>query len=374
MGNKIKILQVIHGMHYGGAENVVFNIIKKINTDKFDVSICCVNFIGDIGEVLNEEGFKIHVLESGIGVVNTLNAVKDIIFTNNIDVVHTHGIPAFLAVAPLCVFQKNIKWMHTYHFGNYPHIAKKYLYAQKILSRFAKQLVAVSESQKRAVLKYLSVKENKLTVVFNGVSNNPCLGNQEERDSYRSEFGYTNDDFVVASIVVLGKQKGITYLIQSVDAIVKKNSNVKILIVGGGPLEEELKDQASKLAFSESIKFTGWRKDISEIMNAIDLFVLPSLWEGLPMVLLEAMSSRLPVVVTDIADNANVVNNGEAGILVPPKDPDALADSILKVANDESYAKQLADNAYHRYNSQYAVEKMISNYENIYLDLMAAKQ
>ena len=368
MGNKVRVLQVIHGMHYGGAENVIRNIITKIDSDKFNVSICCVNFTGSIGEALKKKGYDIIALDKDIGIIKTLLTMREVINNKQPDIIHTHGIPAFLAIAPIYIFQKKFKWIHTYHFGNYPHINKKYLYAQKVLSRFATKLVAVSESQRRAVLRHLYVKKEKITTIFNGVSSNPYLDDHDIRSSYRNEFGYTDEDIVVSCIVVLTKQKGVKYFLDSVSHIISENQRVKILIVGGGPLEEELKEQAKNSHFSSSIKFTGWRKDINKIMVAIDVFVLPSLWEGLPMVMLEAMASRLPVVATDIADNANVLKNGKVGLIVPPKDSVALGDAIIKIVNDKEYAKSLGESAINRYRSDYEVEKMVSNYEKLYMD------
>jgi glycosyltransferase involved in cell wall biosynthesis len=363
---KIKVIQVIHGMHYGGAENVVYNIVNQLEETEFDSFICCTNFTGDIGEEMARDGFPIRTLPKGLGVIGTYKAIRSLLDELDADVVHTHGTPALLAVSLLFLRRRKTKWIHTYHFGNYPHVKKTYLYAEKALSRFADQLVSVSDSQQRAVIRHLGVAKKKIMTIFNGVPDNPCRNDAAMRASYRNALGYTDQDIVVASIVVLTRQKGINYLIDSVDSVCNQQSNVKYLIVGGGVLENDLREQAAQVKHSDKIQFTGWRKDIKEIMTAVDVFVLPSLWEGLPMVLLEAMASGLPVIVTDVADNANVVEDGRSGYVIPPADTEALQDAILKMTSDGRKVESFGEQARISYEQRFTVSKMVEQYAEVY--------
>jgi len=370
MNKKVRILQIIHGMYLGGAENVVFNIIKKIDTEKYEIVLCCTHGAGELGERLIDEGYSVEVFERGIGAFQTFKRIKAHIKKVEPDIVHTHGVSAFLAVGPLYLWNKLPPWIHTFHFGNYPHIQKSYLYGQMIFARFAKKLIAVSESQRNAVIEHLRVKPKQISTVFNGVPNNPCVFNDEVRKEIRDEFNFSDTDLVFSCIVVFTEQKGVNYLLQAVDKVVESAPNAKFLIVGGGPLDESLRNQASQLKHSDSVVFAGWRQDIHQIMTAIDVFVLPSLWEGLPMVLLEAMASARPVVVTDVADNLNVVGQGEAGYVVPPKDTKALEEAILKLALNEDDIQSMGKAALARYESQYTVDKMVQGYEKVYTDIL----
>ncbi|MCW8934258.1 MAG: glycosyltransferase [Gammaproteobacteria bacterium] len=373
MSGKVKVLQVIGGMYLGGAERVVHNIVKKKDDSKFDISIYCTHGIGELGDDLINDGYTVDLLGRGTGILKTLRKVKQYVTKTKPDVIHTHSISAFLAIAPLVVFTKMPPWVHTFHFGNYPHIKKQYLYAKRLFGRFATKLVAVSESQRNAVISHLSVKPDKIMTIFNGVTSNPFLGSLESRAQIRNEFAYTDDDIVLSCIVVLTEQKGIPYLLNSIDKIVDANPNVKLLIVGGGPLEDELQRQVSKLRHKECVKFAGWRSDVHQIMTGIDVFVLPSLWEGLPMVLLEAMATALPVLVTNVADNLNVVGQGESGYVVPSADSDALTESAIKLVSDMDKAKAMGQLALQRYQSKYTVNKMVSAYEKLYLDVQSTK-
>jgi len=370
MHKKVKILQVIHGMHFGGAENVVKHLSLESDHNLFESTICCTNFLGALGEQLIADGYAVELLPPSLGIFATLKNIMRLINDKKPDIIHTHGIPAFLAVAPLYLLRRRPYWMHTFHFGNYPHIKRSYLYAQRILSRFANQLIAVSNSQKQAIIDHLYVSESKITTVFNGVPENSFRQDAAIRGKMRLEFGYTDEDIVLVSICVLTKQKGISYLLDAVDEIVTAVPNAKILIVGGGDVEEELWEKSRGLKCSASVQFAGWRSDVYEILASADAFVLPSLWEGLPMVLLEAMSTGLPILVTDVSDNSGVIKDGESGYVVPPADAGLLAKAAIKLLSDKNKMRAFGAASLDRYSSFFSVGKMLAGYEAIYLDLV----
>lgn len=370
MSNKTRVLQVIGGMYLGGAERVVSNIVTHLDPDKYDLVIYCIHGVGELGEDLINRGYKVELLGRNTGIIKTLVTIKNYINIYKPDIIHTHTISAFLAIGPLAALTKLPKWIHTFHYGNYPHIKKTYLYSKKLLCRYATKLVTVSNSQKLAVMKYLSHNPAKTLTIFNGVHENPYLDDPNVRNSIRNEFNYDNNDIVLACIVVFTEQKGLTYLLQSIDMIADKVPSMKLLLVGGGPLDEELKKQASELKHKDIITFAGWRKDIQQIMCGVDAFVLPSLWEGLPMVLLEAMASKLPVIVTDVADNLEVVGQGISGYIVPPEDTTALADSTVKLLSDMVKAKIMGVEGFKRYQESYTVDIMVRNYAKLYQELL----
>ena len=370
MSNKIKVLQVIGGMYLGGAERVVYNIVTHLDPEKYDLVIYCIHGVGELGEDLINRGYKVELLGRNTGILKTLFTVSKYINLYKPDIIHTHTISAFLAIGPLAAIKKIPKWIHTFHYGNYPHIKKSYLYSKKLLSRFSTRLVTVSNSQKAAVTKYLSCGPAKTLTIFNGVNGNPFLDDMYVRSSIRNEFGYDHNDIVLACIVVFTEQKGLTYLLQSIDGIADKIPNVKLLLVGGGPLEVELKKQASEIRHKDVITFAGWRKDVQQIMCGADAFILPSLWEGLPMVLLEAMASKLPVIVTDVADNLEVVGQGVSGYIVPPADIPSLVDSTVKLLSDMRKAKIMGVEGFKRYRESYTVDIMVGNYAKLYQELL----
>ena len=369
MARRIKILQVIHGMYIGGAENVVANIARSVDHEKYDINICCINELGELGEALVDEGFEIQVMNRSDGLLKLIGQIKQVIKQVNPDIVHTHGIAALQSVGPLYIFNRLPPLIHTFHFGNYPHIERKYLYMERLLARLATRLVAVSSSQRQAVIRHLYLNPEKVVTIFNGVPANPYRSCEKTRSLVREELKYGSQDIVIACIAVLSKQKGIRFLLDAFPEISAKHANARLMIVGGGPLADDLRQHTEALGIGDRVMFAGWRKDVHQLMSAIDIFALPSLWEGLPMVLLEAMSSGLPIVVTDVADNAVLIQNEVGGFVVNHSDSEALSVALSRMIDDMPFAKKMGEHARSRYEAEFTVDIMVENYQKLYKEL-----
>ncbi|VAW73264.1 hypothetical protein MNBD_GAMMA15-651 [hydrothermal vent metagenome] len=359
-------MQLIHGLYLGGAENVVANIARQADRNRFDMQICCLKEKGVLGEQLESEGVRVLLPEKASGLLGKLRALKQLIVSEQPDLIHSHGTAALLNIGPACMTGVRVPLIHTYHFGNYPHISKPYLWSERIFSRLARRCVAVSESQKAAVIEHLYVQENKVDVVLNGVPENPYRGDSGSRAKARSEFGYSDDEIVIGCIAVLSRQKGVNYLLESARELLERDIRLRFLIVGGGHLEQELRDQCSAYGLDKKIQFTGWRSDALRLLGALDIFILPSLWEGLPMVLLEAMATELPIVVTDVADNRYIIDDGVSGLIIPPENSSAISEAILRLAGDMSAARAMGQAAYTTYQARYSDSVMVEQYQSLY--------
>lgn len=359
-------MQLIHGMYLGGAENVVANIVRQVDRSRFDVQICCLKEKGVLGEKLESEGARVILPEKASGRLGKLRALKRLIATEQPDLLHSHGTTALLNVGPACLTGTRVPLIHTYHFGNYPHIPKSYLWSERVFSRLACRRVAVSESQKASVVEHLYIREDKVDVVFNGVPENACRGDDASRAQARSELGYGEEIIVVGCIAVLSQQKGVNYLLESARELLERDPRLRFVIVGGGRLEQELREQCNQYGLDGKVQFTGWRSDALRLLGALDIFILPSLWEGLPMVLLEAMATELPIVVTDVADNRNIIENGVSGLVIPPKDPAAISKALRRMAGDMMTAREMGRAAYERYRACYSDAVMVEQYQSLY--------
>lgn len=372
---KIKILQVISSLHIGGAEKVVSNISTLINKDIFEMEVLCIKELGMLGEKLVNEGIEVLIPKGNHAFLDRYRKVlriNSIVLGRQYDIVHTHGTTGLLTIGPLfCFRSKKPIFLHTFHFGNYPNIKRRYLYGERFFASFADCLVAVSHSQRESIVRYHRVKPEKIRTIINGVEDNKyCQDKIFMRDKF-SEFGITEKDFIVGSIAVLSIQKGIIYLLDAAREISKRIQNVKFLIVGGGKMLEYLKERAFKLGLREKVIFTGWRSDALKILSAFDIFVSPSLWEGLPLAILEAMAARKPIVATMVGDNPKIIDHGKTGLLIPAESPDAIKDAILQIASNPDHAKDMGENAYRRYREDFTVDKMVKSYEKLYLDSLS---
>ncbi|MEM4723799.1 MAG: glycosyltransferase family 4 protein [Candidatus Hadarchaeum sp.] len=189
------------------------------------------------------------------------------------------------------------------------------------------------------------------------------------RSAKRLEFGLSNDELVVGSVGRLTNQKGYSFLIDAAYYVTKRLPNTKFIIVGDGDQEFRLHNQAEILNISDKIIFAGPRQDIESLYKIMDLFVLPSLWEGLPTVILESMASGVPVIATDIPGTRELVTDGYTGRLVKPKDPLALAEAIIDTLLNPSKRTEFACRALETVVPKYSMEYVASQYKALYAHL-----
>ena len=164
----------------------------------------------------------------------------------------------------------------------------------------------------------------------------------------------------------LDRYKGVAFLLEAFKKIVSQCSNARLLIVGTGPDETDLKKRVHQLNLEENILFLGKREDIVSLLLDSDIFVLPTLSEGMSNVLLEAMSCGLPVVTTSVGGNCDLIRNGHNGILVPPGDSDALAEALMEILQNTALAQQLGDEARRTVQAHYSLEVVSDSYLALY--------
>lgn len=226
-------------------------------------------------------------------------------------------------------------------------------------------MVAVSQNLKQFVIEKVGVSSDRLRVVYNGVDTLPYC-EATEVDLLRKELDLPEQDRIVGVVGNLYPVKGHQYLIDGIPSILEKCPNTSFLFAGRGHLETELKEQVHRLNLDRRVHFLGLRQDISRILALLDVFVLPSLSEGLSMAILEAMIAEKPVVATNVGGNPELVLDGETGFLVFPRDSRALAESVTKLLVDREQAMKFAERGKHRAEGQFSLRTMARAYETLY--------
>jgi glycosyltransferase involved in cell wall biosynthesis len=256
-------------------------------------------------------------------------------------------------------------WLHTFHYGNFGAEMNRSMRAERVLCRRANRLIAVSDAQRLSLIPFYGIPESRITTVINGVADNPFADEAGAIRQRKVALGLDAEAIVVGCLAVLSEQKGIRYLLDGADRILRHDERVRVLVVGGGPLEESLRKQAA--AISETrIVFTGWRQDAAELLPVFDVFVMSSLWEAMPMVLLESMAARRPIVVTDVGENRKIVDGGRCGLVIPPRDPDAIASAVISLLERPEEAGALAARAQARFRERYTIRAMVTAYEALF--------
>jgi glycosyltransferase involved in cell wall biosynthesis len=235
--------------------------------------------------------------------------------------------------------------------------------------------MVVSDALEKIMIERHKCDPQKVVKIYNGIEIDEYRINYEEevmhgKSRLRKELGLKNEVPVIGAIGRLVWQKGFEYFIEAIPNVLKKVPESMFLIVGEGELKEKLKVKSEKLKVKDSLIFTGFRDDIKKILQSIDVLVMPSLLEGLPMILLEAMAMGKPIIATDIEGIKDVLENVRTGLLVPPKDPKALADAIVDLLIHRGKAYQMGNKARTVVNEQFSVDAMVEKVEEVYQELL----
>jgi len=219
-------------------------------------------------------------------------------------------------------------------------------------------------------LKKDGIASQKIIYIPNGKSvadyNNITLSKNEAK----KQLGLEQNDFVICFTGRLVWYKGHEYLIRAFSKVLFKYPNAKLLIVGEGKMRKYLESQTRELNLSSSIIFLGNRTDIPQILRATDIFVSPSLRDGMPGAVMEAMAAGLPIVATNADGSKDLIKNYENGIFVPIKNSNAISEKVIELINDKDLAIKLGKNAYNTIAKDFTVEKMVSAYQKLYASLV----
>jgi len=255
--------------------------------------------------------------------------------------------------------------VHTDHARKFPD-KKRYMFAEWLLSKFAYRIVGVSPATSHDLMKYERIAARKITTILNGI-NGSYFDVTVDKHIKKGELGITGDGLVIGLGVRLTEQKGITYLLRAMPEITRQYPDITLVIAGEGDVEKDLRKEAADLGVDKNTLFIGPRLDMPEVMKVLDLYVLPSLWEGLPMVLLEAMSAGCPIVATKVGGNHAAVIDGESGSLIEPKNSKALAEEIVRLLGDEQLRDRYAKRGRELFTTHFTAQAMTSQYEKLYL-------
>jgi glycosyltransferase involved in cell wall biosynthesis len=228
------------------------------------------------------------------------------------------------------------------------HVAPRELQGWKIradralMSRAVNRYIAVSQASRERLVRFLGLAPSSVTVVPNAVE----LGRFDApaapaRAAIRAAWGIPTAAPVLGSLARLSPQKGLTYLVTAMPSILAAHPDTYALVVGEGYLREELEAQARSLGVDQRMLFVGYHANTVDYLRAMDLFVLPSLYEGMPLSILEAMGAGLPVVATAVDGTPEAVLDGETGLLIPAADPAALATAIDALLADPDRAARM---------------------------------
>ena len=371
---RLKVLQVIGGGEIGGAERHLLTLMRLMDRERFTPELLCL-CKGPFAGLCREEGITTHevVMRHKLDLA-TVAPIRRLIREQNIDIVHTHGVRANL-VARMAGRAENVPVATTFHSVlRYDYSSSAEALVARALTRLTNNrtdtFIAISGAIKEDLVS-MGVSPQRIQVIYNGLDVS-LLTPGDSPDIVRENLGITPGQRVVAMVGRLHVVKGHIFLLQAAQRIITQHDNVVFLLVGEGPERRTIERTIRELGLEDKVVMTGFYPNMSELYPIMDMLCLPSLMEGMGLVLLEAMYFGVPVVATQVGGIPEVIIDGESGLLVDPGNSEALTMAITWLLDSPDLQRQLIEGGRRRA-GEFTVENMVRHTEQVYTDLIGSR-
>jgi glycosyltransferase involved in cell wall biosynthesis len=321
----IKVCYMAHAFAVGGAEEMVLNLVRHLPS-RFEPIVCCINQAGPIGEEIRRTGTRVDVLGLTPGLRHPfhVSGIRRYLRETKPAIVHTFLLTASLYGRLASMFE-HVPIVIGTEVNIYERKRPHHVLAERMLMAGTDRVVVSANSVRDFYVDQIHADPRKIDVVYNAVDWQSIQPSQS-RDEMRAALGLGRDARVAGVIARLTEQKGHRFLFKAMTT--PALAHLQLIVIGDGDLRESLKAEAQALGIVSRVHFLGARRDLGNLLAAMDVFVMPSLWEGLPLSMILAMGAALPVVATAVAGIPEIVQDGSTGWLVPAGDSPALASAI----------------------------------------------
>jgi glycosyltransferase involved in cell wall biosynthesis len=367
---KIRVLETIRQGKIGGGESHVLDLVKTMDNELFEPVVLSFTD-GPMVQALTAIGIPVHVIASEKAFdISIWKKVRSFLTEQRIDIVHVHGTRANTNVmwAARRLGLPLIYTIHgwSFHDGLNPLIKKARIAAEKYITRKAQVNICVSDSNRETGIKTFGRFDS--VVIKNGV--NPVKFNPgAEYPDVKAAYGIPAEQLVIGYIARMTLQKDPVGMLEGFSLALQQFPDMKLLMIGEGELKEAALEAARRLNITDHVIFDNFRQDVPAVLNGVDIYCLPSLWEGFPIGVLEAMAMGKAVIASDVDGTREAVTDGDNGLLVPAKNSETLAAAIVKLAKDKTLRGQLQQRAMDTIRSKYTVSGMTRQIEKIYQQL-----
>jgi glycosyltransferase involved in cell wall biosynthesis len=366
---QVRVLHCIRQGQIGGGESHLIDLVSNLNKNKYQSFV--LSFTGGVMiDRLASLGISTFVINTIIPFdARVWRGVSKIIQDNNIQLIHVHGTRAFSNVIYAAKRNKLpiVYTVHGWSFNSYQGSIKRWLsiLIEGYFTRIASSVINVSNSNRKIGLNHLP-KLNSV-VIQNGIDTSKYNPNSSY-PTVRENLGVANNQILIAFIARMTRQKDPFTLIRAFSLLSDElKSKITILMVGDGELMFEVTRLTKELHIENKVIFTGFRNDISTLLNNIDIYCLPSLWEGLPLGLLEAMAMKKIVVATNVDGTIEVIENNKNGFLFPCGNHNQLCSIMQRIfVMTEKETNQIRNAAYQTIHSKFSLQGMVEKTEAVY--------
>jgi glycosyltransferase involved in cell wall biosynthesis len=367
----IKVLFIIDSLPLGGAENQIVTLATALRNDRYSIHVCCLRSEGVQADTLKKRG--ISVVHLGMRLRYWPIAVYKLyrlITKLKPSIVHTHlyqagiwgRLAAKLAGVPII--------LSTEHSNVFPSHRIKFL--EQFANHFTDKTIVVSETIRQWLIQSQGILPENIIFIPNAVDVEQ-FNVLKSRDQFNIQLARDTTTIIIGTVARLVKAKRLDYLLEAAKLVWAEAPQARFLIIGDGPLHEELEEMAKRLDLTQCVRFLGNRRDIPELLAGLDLFILSSEREGIPVAMLEAMAASIPVVATCVGGIPQVIQNGKNGVLVPPHDPLALANAIIALCKNSSAREAIGGEGYRTVLAYYSIRVVANQIASLYDSLLRRK-
>lgn len=384
-----KVLQLIDSLDMAGAQKIVYQLAVAANRSRFYPIVCSWRESGPYYSLLANKGITVETLMSRrrsiflfplfiFDILLVIFRLYSLTARHKVDIIHAHLVESSILgvlIGKLLRIPVIVSVHNTYilplerlsPFRNWLRLA-----FIKTAFRLADILIAVGKDVKKS-LETLIGKEKSVLTIINGVDYEEFAKHKDTVD-IRKKLEIPKKNNVITFVGRLAPEKGLIYLIRAASQLIKTFPYLQVLMVGEGPLLQDLTKEVEKMGLSNNVRFLGQRFDIPEILSISDVFVLPSLFEAIPLVVLEAMASKIPTVATNIPGTRELITDGKEGFLVQPENISQLAKQIDKLLSTPDLANSMGKNAREKVKKLFTSKQMVQNVENCYQQVLEIRQ
>ena len=381
---KIKVLHVITRFIAGGAQDVTLIMVERLVQRGFDVVLACAPEKKRVEEA-RKRGVKIALIPEFRREISPLNDLKAffrlycLIRKSKFHIVHTHTskagilgrLAARLARTPIVIHSPHGSIFHRTYYNKF--VLFLIALIEKFAALFADKIVPLSEGGRRDYLRYRIAEPEKYVTIYSAIELDCFSRVRVDITGKKEELGIPPGAPVVGLIARLSPEKGHGLCLEAFSRVLSVIPEAILLIVGEGSLEKDIRMKVNQLGIEKNVIVCGYRSDIPEIVQILDVSVHPSLWDGIPRSMVEAMVSGKPVVATAVGGIPEVVIPGKTGLLVPARDREALAEGMVRLLKDRELAERLADAGLKRVRRMFDSETMVEKLVKLYCELIEDK-
>jgi glycosyltransferase involved in cell wall biosynthesis len=368
---RTRVVYLAHAFMVGGAEEMVLNLVRHL-PQRFEPLVCCIHEAGPIGEEIRRTGTPVAVLGLNPGIRRPFDVggIRHYLRETQPRIVHTFLLTASL-YGRLAAILEHVPIVIGTEVNIYERKRPHHAWAERMLMARTDRVIVSAASVRDFYIGQVHADPAKVEVVYNAVDFVQAEPSQA-REAFRASLGLGSGVPVAGVIARLTEQKGHRFLFEAL-ARTPELENVHLLVVGGGELQAPLATLAESLGIAPRVRFLGPRRDLGDLLAAMDVFVMPSLWEGLPLSLVLAMGASRASVATRVAGIPEVVNDGRTGLLVPPGDAAALGSALARLFADAALRQRMGAAACAAVRPRFNVGQYVDSIVGIYDRLLAAK-